>query len=40
VYISFYTFALFGGEPLISARSHSQEEMTAASSALGKRDVA
>jgi len=37
-YISFYTFALFGGEPLISA--HSQEEVTAALSALGKRDVA
>ena len=35
-YISFY---VFGCEPLISAHSHSQET-SAASSALGKRDVA
>ena len=39
-YISFYTVAPFGSEPLISAHGHSQEEMTAALSALGKRDVA
>jgi hypothetical protein len=36
-YISFHSFALFGGEPF---HSPSQEEMIAALSALAKRDVA
>jgi len=34
-----YTFSLFGGEPLISAHSHSQD-MIAALRALDERDVA
>ena len=39
-YISFYTFPpFFGGEPLISAHSHSRE-VVAALSALGKREMA
>jgi hypothetical protein len=34
-----YTFGLFGGKPLISGHSHSQE-MIAAMRALDERDVA